>query len=310
MNGVTSFFIDPDTGETVKALDIINGLVTVIGSGIDVDITGHTMTLTVNGGGGGSGSNGEDGDSAYEIAVANGFVGDESAWLDSLVGETGDAGQNGMDGSVGDTGPIGPTGATGPNAVTTTTSTDLTGLLKGDGNNVQLATPGTDYLVPADITAADTKATPAEADSVTLVDSEDNNAIKRLSWANLRAAVRSWLPSISSVWSVSQIPGVYEVTFASTITDDWQANKQPVRALTLAGDDTEYTVSDSKNVTTPSDASEYIYSRKLYSVLQDGTGGHTVTFSGIGGTEPTIDTAADAETTFEVEIVRGNARFV
>lgn len=40
---------------------------------------------------------GLDGESAYEVGVANGFVGSEQDWLDSLVGPTGPAG---VDGSV------------------------------------------------------------------------------------------------------------------------------------------------------------------------------------------------------------------
>lgn len=42
-------------------------------------------------------------------------------------------------------GATGATGATGPNTVTTSTTTNLTGLLKGDGTNIQTAIVGTDY---------------------------------------------------------------------------------------------------------------------------------------------------------------------
>lgn len=55
-----------------------------------------------------SGADGSDGASAYEIAVAEGFVGTEAEWLDSLVGP------EGSEGPTGATGPQGPTGATGP----------------------------------------------------------------------------------------------------------------------------------------------------------------------------------------------------
>lgn len=61
-----------------------------------------------------------DGASAYEVAVANGFVGDEAAWLASLVGPQGPQGIQGPTGATGATGPqglqgdTGPTGATGP----------------------------------------------------------------------------------------------------------------------------------------------------------------------------------------------------
>lgn len=88
----------------------------------------------------GGGAPGADGESAYEIAVANGFVGDEAAWLASLVGAPGEDGDD---------------GEPGPNTVTAATTTDLTGILKGDGANVGVASAGTDYVAPnAGITGA------------------------------------------------------------------------------------------------------------------------------------------------------------
>lgn len=50
------------------------------------------------------------GASAYEVAVANGFVGTQSAWLASLVGQ---AGPQGLPGAKGDTGDAGPQGLPG-----------------------------------------------------------------------------------------------------------------------------------------------------------------------------------------------------
>lgn len=58
--------------------------------------------------------NGSDGASAYEVAVANGFVGDEPAWLASLVGATGPQGPAGADGPTGPKGDTGPQGIQGP----------------------------------------------------------------------------------------------------------------------------------------------------------------------------------------------------
>jgi len=54
--------------------------------------------------------------------------------------------QDGAPGAKGDTGDTGATGATGPagpNEVTTATETNLTGVLRGDGTNVQTTTIGT-----------------------------------------------------------------------------------------------------------------------------------------------------------------------
>lgn len=49
---------------------------------------------------GADGEPGAEGRSAYEVAVANGFVGDETAWLASLKGPKGDAGTGGGGGSA------------------------------------------------------------------------------------------------------------------------------------------------------------------------------------------------------------------
>ena len=64
----------------------------------------------------GGGGAGEPGKSAYEIAVEQGFEGDEQAWLESLKGEKGDPGPqgppgaDGKDGADGEQGPPGPPG--------------------------------------------------------------------------------------------------------------------------------------------------------------------------------------------------------
>lgn len=50
-------------------------------------------------------------------------------------------------------GKTGPQGPAGPNEITTETQTNLTGLLKGNGTNVQLAEGGTDYATPDDAKA-------------------------------------------------------------------------------------------------------------------------------------------------------------
>ena len=63
---------------------------------------------------GDAGPTGPDGDSAYELAVAGGFVGTESQWLASLVGPQGPAGPTGPQGDTGATGPTGPEGPQGP----------------------------------------------------------------------------------------------------------------------------------------------------------------------------------------------------
>ena len=61
--------------------------------------------------GGGSGS---DGDSAYQVAVNNGFVGTEAQWLTSLEGADGAQGPQGPAGNDGPAGAQGPQGEVGP----------------------------------------------------------------------------------------------------------------------------------------------------------------------------------------------------
>ena len=77
-----------------------------------IDKSGNVVPGTASSGGGGA-----DGKSAYEIAVENGFEGDETAWLKSLKGEKGDAGAQGATGPrgpQGEQGEQGPKGDTGP----------------------------------------------------------------------------------------------------------------------------------------------------------------------------------------------------
>lgn len=61
-------------------------------------------TNGVDGDDGTDGTNGTNGQSAYQIAVANGFVGDVNAWLLSLKGTDGTNGTNGTKGDKGDQG--------------------------------------------------------------------------------------------------------------------------------------------------------------------------------------------------------------
>lgn len=70
--------------------------------------TGATGATGPAGAAGAAGAPGADGLSAYEIAVANGFVGTESEWLDSLVGPPGSGGG----GAAVTVSPTEPTGAT------------------------------------------------------------------------------------------------------------------------------------------------------------------------------------------------------
>lgn len=75
--------------------------------------------LISNGGSGSTtpgpkGEKGDPGDSAYQIAIDNGFEGTEAEWLASLKGPKGDKGDKGDPGPKGDKGETGQAGAQGP----------------------------------------------------------------------------------------------------------------------------------------------------------------------------------------------------
>jgi hypothetical protein len=62
---------------------------------------GTPGTNGTNGTNGTDGTDGADGESAYQVAVNNGFVGTEAAWLASLQGSDGADGTNGTNGTDG-----------------------------------------------------------------------------------------------------------------------------------------------------------------------------------------------------------------
>ena len=76
-------------------------------------IQGETGATGPQGPAGLNGADGQDGLSAYEVAVENGFIGTEAEWLTSLVGAQGPAGETGPAGPAGEAGPAGPAGADG-----------------------------------------------------------------------------------------------------------------------------------------------------------------------------------------------------
>ena len=110
---------------------------------------------------------GEDGKSAYQIALDNGFVGTQEEWLESLHGKDGKDGQNGQDGKT----PVkgtdyfdgkdGKDGKDGQNGVSCTHKWDGTTLtvisasgtssanLKGDKGDTPVK--GTDYLTENEV---------------------------------------------------------------------------------------------------------------------------------------------------------------
>ena len=108
--------------------------------------TEQRITELKNSGEIGAGEKGEDGKSAYQIAVEKGFTGDETAWLASLKGAKGDKGNTGPQGPQGPTGPAGPQGKQGIQGPTGPKGAD-----GKNGTNGKTPVKGTDYFTTAEI---------------------------------------------------------------------------------------------------------------------------------------------------------------
>lgn len=79
-------------------------------STVSVSVEDGLLVLLADGG------EGSEGDSAYEVAVAAGFVGTVEEWLESLAGETGETGPEGPEGPQGPAGTDGDTHVPDPSA--------------------------------------------------------------------------------------------------------------------------------------------------------------------------------------------------
>lgn len=85
--------VSGDIVEVKNEVDSLSAQVTMNGQSID-DLNAAVETILKNV----SGKTGADGKSAYQIAVENGFSGDEKTWLESLIGKQGEQGLQGEKG--------------------------------------------------------------------------------------------------------------------------------------------------------------------------------------------------------------------
>ncbi|WP_081324058.1 YadA-like family protein [Xanthomonas translucens] len=105
------------------------------------DLDGRLTTVEQNPGGG-TGTQGPAGDSAFQVAVNNGYSGTEQQWLDSLKGETGAQGPEGPPGADGGQGPTGQDGGDGQDGAQGPAGQDGTGSgsTAKAGKNVEVTT--------------------------------------------------------------------------------------------------------------------------------------------------------------------------
>lgn len=98
-------WVDPEaTGGGTVSVNVGTTDTGAVGSSAAVVNSGTSQAVVLDftiprGDAGEQGVAGSDGASAYQVAVANGFVGDEAAWLASLVGSDGMDGSDGAEGA-------------------------------------------------------------------------------------------------------------------------------------------------------------------------------------------------------------------
>jgi hypothetical protein len=136
------------------------------------------------------------------------------------TGATGSAGATGSTGPTGATGDVGPTGAAGGSVLWQGTlasapgtpslnwayynSTDKKSYI-WDGDSWEiLAQDGIDgasggsFDLPAVVHASTGKTTPVDADEFAIVDSEASNVLKKLTWANIKATLKTYFDTLYS----------------------------------------------------------------------------------------------------------------
>ena len=142
LSGSISFKITDGTYESNSVT--IQGITIESGYSLSVKYisdTSFSLSATKPTSSSGQGEKGDPGDSAYQVAVNNGYVGTETEWLASLKGEPGTQGPKGDTGETGPQGPKGDPGESG--AAPTTTELSLTAAgwsLNSDGYYYQTAT--------------------------------------------------------------------------------------------------------------------------------------------------------------------------
>lgn len=187
--------------------------------------TGARGIQGIQGPTGNNGVDGEDGLSAYEVAVATGFVGTELQWLNSLIGPTGPTGTQGIQGVTGPKGPTGPTGAastvTGPTGPTGSTgSQGIQGIQGSTGPTGPTGAQGIQGVTgPTGPTGATgDKGGVKYAFSTTTTDADPGNGVFRYNNATIASVTYIYIDNVDAA-------GVTQTSWYTSLDDSTSTNK-------------------------------------------------------------------------------------
>lgn len=157
--------------------------------------------------------------------------------------------------------------------------------------------------IEAIIHAASVKATPVDADELGLVDSAASNVLKKLTWANLKATLKTYFDGIygalavANQWTKPQWASATALTSGTTVTPDLADNN-----------DFTLTLGHNATLANPSNQSTHVNQKGTITITQDGTGGRTLSFGSnwkaIGSASaPSINTTAGVTSCIDYHVL-------
>lgn len=157
--------------------------------------------------------------------------------------------------------------------------------------------------IEAIVHAASSKATPVDADEIGLVDSAASNVLKRVTWANLKATLKTYFDGIygalavANQWTKPQWASATALTSGTTVTPDLADNN-----------DFTLTLGHNATLANPSNQSTHVNQKGTITITQDGTGGRTLSFGSnwkaIGSASaPSINTTAGVTSCIDYHVL-------